>query len=818
MGEALFQDIRYAFRQFRQSPGFAVTAILTLALGIGANTALFTILNALVLRELPIKDPAGLIGISGRNAQGQLRLTPITSIDELDRVDGPLQDLCGHNGIFVVPVEVNSQPTQAALSFVTGGCFTTFGVTPIMGRPITDDDAPLTRPGRHVVVIGHRFWTRAFNGDPAVIGKTIRGEGLELTVVGVLPPGFGGLRADNHTELFVPFDTVFPVSKERRPGAAEILGRLRPGLTLAQAAGRLEAMWPALLEANVPATMQPTERADLLAATPRVERMGTGVSSYRNRYAGPLTMILGLTALLLLLACLNLGGLLLARLSARRSELAVRMALGGTSWRIGQQMLIDGLLLSICGAVLAVPMSFAIIAPLESYMSVPSLLTERSIAFDPDLGVLLVTALVGVGAGVLMTALPIWIALHRQGAAAFTWDRTIVRATSRWTRGLLVAQVALSAVMLIGAGLLARSVYLLQQVDPGLRADGVLVARVLPVPNGYNGIDNEAYYPALLDKLSGLPGVRSVGFGRAFPQRVSDVSALPIGFVGEPPGDVQAFLEITSPRFFETLGIPLLAGRLTSWSDNTRTRHVAVVSESLARALAPDGDVLNRRVRLGNDREHQDVVIVGVVANATQGNPRRSNPPVLYRPALQWTRYDISPTLVLATSGDIAPVTAGVRQVLKDAGREYVHDFAMLGDMFRRAPTSERMSAILASVVAGLAIVLVFIGVHGALAYAVSRRTREIGIHLAIGATPGIAARTVLRESVAVTLIGLAVGLPAAYLAGRALKALMFGVSEADPVTFIATAAFFLAIGIGAGIIPARRAAGVDPVVALRAE
>ena len=818
MGDALLQDVRYAFRQFRQSPGFALAAILTLSLGIGANTAIFTILNTLVLRELPIKDPTGLIAVSGRNAQEQLRLTPITAIGELQRSGGPLQDLCGHNGIFVIPVEANEQPTQAALAFVTAGCFATFGVTPILGRAITDADAPLTSPGRHVVVIGHRFWTRMFGADPEVVGKTVRGEGVELTVIGVLPPGFGGLHVDSHAELFVPFDTVFPVSKRRRPGAAEILGRLRPGVTLAQATSQLDAMWPAMLEAMLPSTMVPSERADLLSATPRVERMGTGISFYRNRYARPLTMILWLTGALLLLACLNLGGLLLARLSARRSELALRMALGGSRWRIGQQMLIDSLLLSLSGAALAVPISFAIIAPLESFMTVPYLTLERSVTFDPDVRVLIVTALVGVTAGVLMTALPIWVALHRQGAAAFTWDRTIVRSTGRWTRGLLVAQVALSVVMLIGAGLLARSVYLLQRVDPGLEPDGVLVVRVLPVPNGYSDISNASYYPALLDKLAAVPGVRSVGFGRAFPQRGSEISALPIAFVGDPHGDAQALLEITSPGFFETLGIPLLAGRFTSWADNTGTRHVAVVSESLARTLAPGGNVLGRRVRLGNDQEHQDVEIVGIVGNATQGNARRSAPPVLYRPALQWTRYPVNPTFVVATTGPLAPITAGIRQVLKEAGREYANNFTMLDDFFRQAPTSERMSATLASVVAGLAVVLVFVGVHGALAYAVSRRTREIGVRLAIGATPGAAARTILRESLMVTVIGVAIGLPAAFLAARGLRVLLFGVSEADPLTFVATAALFLTIGLAAGMAPARRAATVDPMVALRAE
>ncbi len=817
MGDALLQDIRYAFRQFRQSPGFAASAVLTLSLGIGANTAVFTILNALVLQDLPIKDPDGLVAISGRNALGQERLTPITAIDELNRTGGPLEDLCAYHGNFVIPVEANI-PSQATLAFVTGGCFRTLGVTPILGRSLTDDDAPLRGKGRHVAVISHRFWTRGFGADQAVVGRTIRGEGLQLTVVGVLPPGFGGLHVDTGSELFVPFDTVFPVSAERRPGASWILGRLRPGITMSQAAIQLDALWTPLLEAALPATMLPTERADLLNVRPQFERMDTGISFFRNRYQRPLTMILGLTGLLLLLACVNLGGLLLARISARRSELAVRMALGGTRRRIAQQMLVDSLLLSLVGALLAVPMSFAFIAPAESFMSVPYMTVAPTVVFEPDLRVLAVTALAGVAAGVLMTVLPIWLSLRRQRAAAFMWDRTIVRATSHWTRGLLVAQIGLSVVMLIGAGLLARSVYLLQRVELGVKPEGVLTVRVRPVPNGYRDIDNQAHYPPLLERIATLPGVTAAGFGRMFPYRTSELGGLPIAFVGDAAGDVVAHMDIASPGFFETLGIPLLAGRLPSWADNTNTRPVAVVSERLARALAPNGDVVGRRVRYGSDREHQDVVIVGVVGNATQGNPRRSDPPVIYRPALQWTRYEIDPVFVIRVAGNVTPVVAGVRQLLLDAGREYLHGATMLEDVFRRAPASERMSATLAIAVAGLAIVLVFIGVHGALAYSVSRRTREIGVHLAIGATPAAAARTVMRESVVITLIGVAIGLPVAWVAARGLRVLMYGISDADPFTFIATAAFFIAFGAGAGVIPARRAARVDPMVALRAE
>jgi predicted permease len=810
MLDALYQDVRYALRHIRRSPGFAAAAILTLALGIGANTGMFTVLNALVIQRLPIKDPDGLIGVAGRNDRGQSRSTPIAAVDEIAR-DGPLDDVCGYNGGFLIAVEAGGAPAQAIAANVTGRCFATFGVAPLLGRPIVDADAPLSRPGNRVAVIGHRFWTRMFGADPSAVGRTIRVEGLELTVIGVMPLGFGGLEVDSGADLFVPFDTIFRAPANRRPLASNILGRLRPGVSLELATAQLQTRWPAVLEVAVPPTLPAVERADMRAARPTVRRMGTGLSTYRDRYAGPLTLVLGLTSLLLVLACVNLGGLLLTRLTARSTELAVRLALGGSRRRVAQQLLVESLLLSLSGAALAVPVSFLIVAPLASF--IPKGYVERTITFTPDRVVLAVTALVGLTVGVLMSVLPIWAALRRRTSVQIIGTRTVVSAPNRWARALLVVQVALSVVLLVGAGLLVRSLYLLQHVDLGVRTAGILNAKLMPVPSGYRGLDQASYYPPLLEKLAAIPGVRSVGFARMFPRLTVETASQPIAFVGDSPVSVNGWLDATSPGFFETVGIPLLAGRLTSWADNGSARQVTVVSESLARALAPDGNILERHVRFGTLQGHQDIVIVGVVGNATQGNPRIVNAPVMYRPVLQMGAIPQNPNLVIAIDRDVATVVAGVRQVVQDAGHEYAHEIISLDGVFARAPASERMSATLAAAV-GLAV----IGVHGALAYAVSRRTREIGVRVAIGAAPSEVALTVLREGVAVVLIGVSVGLPLAYVAARGLSALLFGVSQADPFTFVGAAALFLVVGVAAGIMPAWRAARVDPIVALRAE
>jgi predicted permease len=810
--DALLQDIRYAFRHIRRSPGFAAAATLTLALGIGANTAMFTMLNTLMLRRLPIKDPNGLISMSSIDDRGRTRYIPFLAVRELER-EGPLVDVCSHNAGGIIPIEADGAPTQAVVAFVSGRCFTTFGVMPILGRALTDEDAPIVTAGNRVVVISHRFWTRMYGADPAAIGKTLRTEGVDATIVGVLPKGFGGILVDAAVDIFAPPDTLIPARADRRPVASEILGRLRPGVTLEQAQAEMSARWPALLKASLPASSNPNEGADLWGAHVKLQSMATGISFYRVRYAPALMLILGLTSLLLVLACINLGGLLLTRLSARGTELAVRLALGGSRFRIAQQMLIESLILSLSGAALALPVSFAFIAPLASF--IPPGLVPSTISFTPDLRVLIVTGAVGLAVGVVMTALPTWVAMRRQASARFAWDRTIVGATGRWARGLLVAQVALSVAMVIGAGLLVRSLYLLQHADLGVRTDGVLFVKTLALPNSNRGADAASYYPDLLQKVAALPGVRSVGFSRSFPRSLFDPSTI-VSFVGGPPGDVRATSDSVSPEYFGTLGIPLLAGRLPSWSDTAKTRRVAVVSESLARALVPGGDVLERRVNFGTARDTQDVVIVGVVANATLGNPRAPAIPVMYFPPLQ--RAFSTPNILVAMTGDAAPIASGVRQILQQGRREYAQEILTLHDQFARQPSTERMSATLAVAVGGIAILLALIGVHGTLAYSVSRRTREIGVRVAIGAAPHTVARAVLREAFLVTLAGVAIGLPLAFASSRTLRTLLFGISDADPVTFAGAAIFFLVLGLAAAAVPARRAARIDPVVALRTE
>lgn len=817
MRESLGLDLRHTVRQLRRSRGFTAAALFTLALGIGANGAMFSLVNALVFRPLPIKDPHGLIAISGRSSLQQLRLIPIPAVEILSRDGSPLQDVCGYNAGVVLPIEANRAPTMAIGGLVTGGCFDAFGVAPLLGRIITGDDAPLYSRGNLVTVISHRLWMRMFNGDPSAIDKSIRVEGAELRIIGVMPEGFVGLHPHSPIEFFTPFDTWSPARTDRRPAASHIVGRLRPEVTFEQASQQISAQWQAMIEFAAPATMPPAERQSMIAARPRIERFGTGFSIYRDFYARPVTLMFGLTTILLVLACLNLGGLLLSRAIERAPESAIRLALGGSRARIARQLLIENVTLGITGAALAIPVSFALVNLLVEFL--PEGLVDTGVTYTPDALVIAVTAAVGVIAGVVMSLLPMWIAASSRTFAGIGANRSVSHASSYWSRGLLVAQVALSIVMVVGAGLLGRSLYLLRSVDTGVRSENVAVARLWPLPNAYRTIDHAAYYPPLVERVASLPGVVAVGYGRFFPRMSLQFPGQPIALVGDPDGDVRAHMEVTSPAFFKALGVPLVAGRGTTWSDTARSRQVAVISEQLARLLAPGGNVIGRRVRFGTDPRNQDVEIVGVVRNMTMGNSRRTDLPMLFRPALQLPQFAQYPSLVIRHEPHaLAGLAAGVRQIATEGQREFLLDFHPLQDLLDRAPASERMSAAVAVTLAVLAILLSFVGVFGVLAYSVSRRTREIGVRAAIGADPRSVMSMVMREGVALTGLGVAIGLPAAYFSGSVLRSLTFGIAGADPVTFGSAAVFFLLLGMAAGLVPARRAARVDPVIALRAE
>ena len=814
MFDAFRHDLRHALRHLVRSPTFTLGAMFTLALGIGVSAAVFSALNALVLRPAPIKDPSGLIGVWPIDARGQRTSTLAPVADLLQ--DGPLESVCAY-GNSSVGVEANGIPVYAAVEIVTHQCLATIGVPPQLGRAFTAEEAPASRPGIRVVVIGYDFWQKMFGGAPDVVGQSFQTDADPVTVIGVMPRGFRGLRVDDGVDIIAPFGTVIP-SPANRLLASHILGRLRRGVTLEAARAELVTRWPAMMDRAIPTTLSAAEQRNLRDVTIRVDAVGTGFSALRTRYEQALWIGSALTLGLLLLACVNVGGLALSRVVARGGELAMRTALGASRLRLARQLVLEILAVAGAGTILGIGVAWVAVKPIASALPFGGL--QPTLSITPDARVLFVTALAGLVMGLLASLLPVWLASRRETLQLHS-DRTVA-ATSRPGRALLVAQVALSVALLMAAGLLTRSLYLLFHNHPGFDGTQILSARLRPLPGAYrdrafnNGLN---YYPVLLERIAALPGVRSVGYARAFGNAVSDdVGRVPVGFVGTQPSDLTAQLDVVSPGFFETIGIPILQGRGPRWSDTPQAPRVALVSASLARALG--GEVIGKRVwfAFGADPQFRNVEIVGVVGDASLGNLRSPAPAVFYAVATQLGPFGLYSTLEIAASGDPWQLVDPLQDTLRGLGREYAYSITTLDKRLQRNAVNERMGATLAVPVATLAALLAFVGVYSLFAYAVVRRTREIGVRVAIGASPGAVLRMVLREGVTLTAIGVALGIPTGIMASRWLRALLFGVSESDPRVAAAVMVFFFVLTIAAVLIPARRAARLDPVAALRAE
>lgn len=817
MAGSILEDVRRGVRHLVRSPAFSLATIATLALGLAANIAMLSVWNALMLRPLPVRAPSELVWARGHSPQGQNRLTLATAVPRLEEDPGPLTGYCAWNGNLVLPVEAHGEPTQASIDFMSAGCLETLGLMPVLGRVYTAAEAPLTSAGAQVVLIHHRFWQRMFGGDPAVIGQRLRTEGRQLEIIGVLPAGYDGIQIDGGADIVAPFGSILPAPVGRPPGASLILARLRPGTTIEQARAHLTSRWPAVVAAVLPAGLNARERDTFRDVQVRVESLATGLSELRDRYRRAVQVALGLTGLLLALVCANLGGLLLARMAAREQELQVRRALGATGARLFQQMAIESLLLAGVGTVLGTGLAWTLVGAIERLLPVG--ITGRTLSLTPDLRVIGVSAVGGVLTAGLICLVPVLSATRRANAAETQWDRTVVRASTRRHRLLLVTQVAICSILVVGAGLLSRSLAALLGADTGVRPDRVLSVRLMPLPNGYEGFDAASYYPVLLERLAALPSVHRVGYARMFPHLTTATPQLaPITVIGEPDPDIGAQFDVVSPRFFDTVGIRVVRGRGIETGDDARARAVAVVNEQLARQIAAGGEVIGRRISYGPGPERENIEVVGVVSNATLGSFRATSPPIVYLSALQAGRLGYYPTLALATNGEPMRIAPDVERVVRSMGHEYAHTTLPLAEFLDRSVATERLAAGVAGATALLGIVLALVGLYALLAFAVDRRAREIGVRLALGATSGGVLRLVIREGVTLVLCGVAVGVPLSIGPARFLESLLFGITPFDWITLAGTAVAFLVVGLVGGLVPAIRASRVDPATVLRAE
>jgi putative ABC transport system permease protein len=825
MGE-LIRDVRLAIRTFWKTPVFTAVAILTLTLAIGANTAIFTVLNALVLRDLPVREPSSLISIARitpATTDGAFSLPMFRALAERQRT---LSALVGWTSYTIINIELDDVQTRGNVSAVTGNYFSELGLRPVIGRLLTDADVRIDTPqSAPIAVIGHAFWQRHFNGDPAAVGRTIRVENTPFTIVGVAPVGFKGLGLTLEVDVTVPL-TFVPIVRDV-PSAAflngtvnpiSLTGRLRPGVTIDQARTELTTLWPTVLTDVIPADYVGAQRARFLETTIQVREGATGVEpGLRKRFTQPLVIVMAIALFVVLIACVNIASLMMSRASSRMHEMGVRVALGATRWRLMRHVLVEGVMLSLagalCGVFVAMWASDSLVSVILATFTVPP-----SFDVHPDLRVMVFTILLATLVGLLFSVAPAWWVGRASAATALQSSTRTTTRSGRTGRMLVAVQVGLSLVLLMNAGLLVRSLQEVHAVDSGIRTDDVFVVYPSAKPGGYQGVDHDSYYPAVVQRLAAIAGVRDVSVSLSKP--AAGVSAVPepVSRVDAAPGsshEVPASRSAVSPRFFNTLGLPLLDGRDFNWRDHSRSRRVAVISQSLAVRLFQGRAAVGQRIRIGATPENQDVEVVGIVADARLYNLKDSNVAAVYVPALQ-TPDPAGKCYVVRGQG---VSLAAIRQAVESLGVELINSRAeSLNFIVGRALLQERLVAAFAAFFGALALLMAGVGLYGLTAYHVSERVREIGIRMALGADAKRVLAGVVGSAIQITSVGVLFGAAAGFAVAQFLRSLLFGVTTYDLVTMITAPALLLIIAILACLEPASRAARVDPMLSLRAE
>jgi predicted permease len=807
--EAVMKDLQFALRRLRRTPLFSVAVMLILGLGIGASATTLSVVNAFMWRPVNVPHPEQLVIIGSRSKDGLVRSIPLPMIGALARSELSSDSPCAYSTSFAA-TDINRQPAYSFLMLVAGDCFATFQVQPLLGRFIGPDEAPFQGKGSAVAMLSYGYWQRMFGGAPDVVGKTIRIETATATIVGVLPHSFTGINKDGDADLVVPFN-----SYRTNTVATFIVARLRGGRQLKEVENQLRTAWGSALDVALPPTLTGAARRTSLDAEPELRSASAGHSTLRNLYGSTFVNIAWLTGLLVLLTSINVGGLLCSRLASKLPELAILRGLGATQARIVRSVLMEAVLLSFGGCAIGLPLAY--VAAPAFVILLPRGVVPWTISFTPDGRVIAAAIGMAMFVALVITAVPAWIATSRRSMMLGT-DRSVTRATYRSGQVLLVLQVAVTLVLVFGCSLLVRSLVALESVDRGHSANDVLSIRLTPTADGYSKLDQPTYYRELVRRVGALPGVTSVGMARYF-GTLPDERAFygPISWSGEEQAATTAIYEYASPGFFQTVGIPLLRGRDFSWSDAPGSPPVVLVSDSLARILEPDGNVVGRSIRYGTEAAREKLQIIGVVGNTSFGNSRSVEIRTVYFPGIQAAQAT-NGTLHIKTKADLGAVAGPVREIVTNMGREQVAVMSTIDGLFENWLVAERMGATVSTAVTILALCIACVGVFALLAYTVARRTREMGIRIAVGATPRHVSSLVVRDALILAGAGVGLGIPAALMSARLLESLMFGVTTSDMTTLIASATLLIAIAVSAAVVPAWRAVRIDPMIALRAE
>lgn len=814
--DVLAQDTRHASRQLRRSPGTALATIVILGLGMAIGTTLLSVTGALVVRPLPITMPDRLAAVSLTDAQvGGLRLTSYDTFRRFTDVQRVMDGVFGFRGSGLLPVQADDRLSEGVIAAVTPTTFTTLGLTPALGRFFTDIDAPPTgEPGR-VIVISHRLWREMFDLAPDAIGRTLEVRGRPLLVIGVMPESFPGLEPHTGNDLYVPL-TLLPHLLEPAPSGppnprlSHIVGHLKSGVTLDAARAAVSTVWPSIQQPT--GTDPGHERIELSMA-------GGGFSALRDRVETPLRLLTTLALVLVLVGTANLYGLTAARTAAHEADLGVHLALGAPVRRLIRVQALESLAVAAVVILLVIAISplLSTLAGALLWSGTVPLLTDVTPPAPLLAAIGLVVVVICLTIGVLPGVGPI-----RLGRSLLRAGHRTVTSSSRSVGRLIAVQVALSVTLVATAGHFVASLHQLRSIDTGFRQTGLVFGRATQLPGPDRIYDEHTHYPELVRRLEALPGVDSAALAHYFPAYLGftglGLDAVGLATTADRPGDVDSLLEFVSPRFFETVGSAILRGRDFTWRDREGTAQVVVINEALEQRLFPDGGAIGAHIRVGHAESRRHLEVIGVAADVTVGNLRSPHLPAAFRPRMQEPDRQRMPILLMRTTLDAPALFTPVDTLLREMGHETVRGLATIDDQLDATLRQERLLAGMGTAFASVAALMTLTGLYALLSHSVTRRTREIGVRLALGAPRHRIIRTVLGRSFGLTTVGLVAGVPLAFVTGRMSASLLFGVAPGDPWLLTATAATFIAVAAVAAVIPAWRAARVDPATALRSE
>jgi predicted permease len=840
---SLLQDLRYGMRMLLKRPGFTVIAVLSLALGIGANTALFSLVDAVLLKTLPVKNPEELIlfnwemwqrglwgnhiGILQKNEAAGTRIGSSFSMPaflQFKRQSGSFSDLFAFSRVGPLTVKIDGRAEVISGQLVSGGYYQGLGVGPILGRAISAEDD--RQDAAAVVVLSHRYWEHRFGLDPSVIGKTITVNSASFTIIGIAPPKFhGALQLGESPDLTLPMATRAEVGRgdaaymDGSTWWVQIMGRLKPGMSAEQARAELEGVyvqnaldgWNALPPDRRPPDY--AEKRDL----PRLQLIpgGQGLMNLREEYRRPLTLLTIVVGITLLIACANIANLLLARAAGRRQEIALRSALGAGRSRLVRQLLTESLLLSVFGGALGW---------LLAWCGKDILLTWNPWGGNrPEMELQLNWRVLGFTMAVSLFASLLFGLAPALQAASLDLN-TALKTSARGTRGslsvlgksLVVLQAALSVVLLVGAGLFLRTLHNLRSVDLGFNAENLLLFILDPRPKGYKGDDIVRLYDRMIEGIEATPGVRSATLSATtlLSGGVIDGPAYPHG--REPLPFELSIVNQQRVRwnFCETMEIPLLVGRNLRPQDDSNAPKVAVINQTMARRFFGDENPIGKRFGFGKD-ENGQIEVVGVVRDTKVTGLRPDAPSTAYIPYQQKGPGPM--TFEVRTEGDSGPLIAAIREAIRRVDPDLpLTNLKTQIDQSEERLINERFFAKLIGFFGALALLLACIGLYGVMAHSVAQRTHEIAVRMSLGATPGSILKNVLGQGMSLVFVGLVLGAAASLWLNRLIDGFLFQVSATDPLTFGAISILLVATALAACFLPARRATAVDPMIALR--